>query len=169
MDCLSPMTANAMSVLQLLKLTSVPDAVAAAGAAQSSSAPSAQHRQHLSRHHPAKRKREPDGDDDSQPAGSAPLADRGRGSAAGAAATEQDVESEPDAAKASRAADAPYSGVDTAELATVVPWASRRFVWDTLQLQLQVCCAELGLHPPAVNHPSTSSTSTRKTPSLTIP
>ncbi len=148
-----------MHVLQLLKLTSVPDAVAAAGAAQSSSAPPAQYRQHPSHRHPAKRKREADDDDDLQAAGSAPLADRHRDSAAaaaGAAAMEQDVKSEPSSGKASQAADAPYSGVDTAELATVVPWASRRFVWDTLQLQLQVCCTRPGVHTPAVNYFSTS-------------
>ena len=139
--------ARAVSVLQLLKLTSVPDAVAAAGATQSSSAPSAQHRQHPSHQHPAKRKREPD--DDEQPASSAPLSERASAAAAAVAAAEQDVPADSNAASTSQAAGAQYSGVDTAELATVAPWARRRFVWETLQLQLQVCCSQCDVVEPS--------------------
>ena len=111
-------------VPQVLKLTSIPETVAAAGAASAPSDPAAQHRRLASHHHPAKRKRE--ADDDQRP-------DIAPASIADSAA----------AATAVPTASAPYSGVDTAELAAVVPWARRRFVWEALQLQLQVCRASV--------------------------
>ena len=103
---------------QVLKLTSVPETVAAAGAVLTLSDASAQHHQVASHHHPAKRKR--DEDDEGRPAAGASLIDGTTASAAGLSVAGQ------------------YSGVDTAELASVVPWARRRFVWEALQLQLKV-------------------------------
>ena len=118
----------------MLKLTSIPDAVAAAGAALSRSDPAVQQRQIVGDHHPAKRKRE--ADDADRPS-------------VGASVT--DSATDPTAVPS---VSAPYSGVDTAELASVVPWARRRFAWEALQLQLQVCL-------DTVTHTASSVTSYR--------